>query len=101
MRQSQDDDLELIARWTSNLSAKRPGAPGRFGVRLSVTLGFLFLAFVASSAGSHPRPTLGPALFAMLFFCELPAAVLARVSGRAGARLDQDCLFGLVVLVPA
>jgi len=84
MGQSQDDDLALIARWKRHLRAKRQDrAPGRFGIRLSVTLGFLFLAFFASSAGADPKPTLGLALFAVLFIYELPTAVLARLGGRA------------------
>jgi hypothetical protein len=84
MRQSTADDLALITRWTRNLSVnRRERAPGRFGLRLSVTFGFSFLALLASCAGSDPKPTLGLALFAILLIYELPAAVLARVRGRA------------------
>jgi tetratricopeptide (TPR) repeat protein len=84
MGQSEFDDLELVTRWKRRMRAKRRDrAPGRFGLRLTVTLGFCFLAFAASAAGGHPRPTLGFSLFAMLFFFELPGAVLARARGRA------------------
>jgi len=83
MGQSPDADLELIRRWTRTLRVKRQDrAPGRFGARLSVTFGFVFLALFVSSAGSDPKPTLGLALFATLFLYELPAAALARFGGR-------------------
>jgi hypothetical protein len=83
MSQSHADEVDPIPRWKrlarENL---RRWPPGKRGVRVRVTFGFVFLALVATSAGANPVPQLGPLLLAILLLQELPGALWARALGR-------------------
>ena len=83
MSRSSADEVDPLPRWTriarENL---RRWPPGKRGIRLRVTFGFVFLVLVATLSGSQPAPQLGPLLFITLLLQELPGAFWARALGR-------------------
>jgi hypothetical protein len=97
MSQSLADEVDPIPRWTRIVRQRlRDYPPGRRGLRVRVTFGFVFLALVATLTGAHPTPLLGPLLFATMLLQELPGAFWAyalrrfvRVTvGSAGGRTE-------------
>jgi hypothetical protein len=83
MSQSSTDGLDPIPRWTRRVRGSlRRSAPGKRGVRLSVTFAFVCLAIFGTCSGPNPAPQVGVLLFAMMLVHELPGVFWALAAGR-------------------
>ncbi|HXK16682.1 MAG TPA: hypothetical protein VNG33_02665 [Polyangiaceae bacterium] len=83
MSQSAADEPDPIPRWTRTVRAKlRSRWPGKAGLRLRVSFGFVFLALLGTCTGPRPAPGVAILLLGMMLIHELPLALWARALGR-------------------
>jgi len=78
MKWSSADLFDPVPRWKRlALENLRRWPPGKRGIRVRVSAGFVLLSLVATLTGAHPHPWLAALLFGTFLIQELPGALWA------------------------